>query len=58
MGLNSAATNLGRVIGPLWAGYLYDLNFGYPYVSGALALGLSWILSLVWLPSPTRQRTK
>ncbi len=56
MGLNSAATSLGRVIGPLWAGYLYDLNIGYPYVSGALALGLSWILGRLWLQSPPSER--
>lgn len=42
MGMNSAATSLGRVVGPLWAGYLYDVNIEYPYLSGAgtLVLGL------------------
>lgn len=43
MGLNSAATSLGRVVGPLWAGYLYEVNLEYPYFSGAgaLILGLA-----------------
>lgn len=58
MGLNSAATSLGRVIGPLWAGYLYDLNIGYPYVSGALVLSLSWVLSLLWLTPLTTKHSQ
>jgi DHA1 family multidrug resistance protein-like MFS transporter len=42
MGLNSAATSLGKVAGPLWAGYIYEVNIEYPYLSGAgtLLLGL------------------
>ena len=35
MGLNSAATSLGRVVGPLLAGPLFDLNMEYPLWSGA-----------------------
>lgn len=38
MGINSAATSLGRVIGPLWAGPLYDSGMNYPFYSGALTL--------------------
>ena len=40
MGLNSAANSLGRVVGPLWAGYLYEVNIEYPYLSGAGAFSL------------------
>ncbi len=35
MGLNSAASSLGRVVGPLLAGPLFDLNMEYPLWSGA-----------------------
>lgn len=45
MGLNSAATSLGRVIGPLLAGPLFDLNMEYPFWSGAAALLLGAILA-------------
>jgi DHA1 family multidrug resistance protein-like MFS transporter len=45
MGLNSAATSLGRVIGPLWAGYLYEINIEFPYISGAAALVLGLLVS-------------
>jgi DHA1 family multidrug resistance protein-like MFS transporter len=41
MGLNSAASSMGRVVGPLWAGYLYEVDIDYPYYSGSGALVLS-----------------
>jgi DHA1 family multidrug resistance protein-like MFS transporter len=46
MGLNSAAVNFGKVIGPLWAGYLYDINIEYPLLSGAAVLMLGLLVSL------------
>lgn len=50
MGLNSASTSLGRVIGPLWGGYIYDVNVAYPFLSGAATLMLGLLVSLVALP--------
>lgn len=47
MGMNSAATSLGRIVGPLWAGYLYDLNLVYPFFSGAVSLLLGLLICLV-----------
>ncbi len=49
MGLNSAATSLGRVIGPLWGGYIYDLNIDYPFFSGAATLLLGLLVSFIGL---------
>lgn len=49
MGLNSASASLGRVIGPLWAGWLYDVNAGYPFLSGAVILLLGFVVSLAAL---------
>jgi len=46
MGLNSAMTSLGRVLGPLWGGYIYDINIEYPFFSGAATLGLGLLISL------------
>lgn len=45
MGLNSAVTSLGRVTGPLWAGYLYEVNMEYPFISGALTLLIGFLIS-------------
>jgi DHA1 family multidrug resistance protein-like MFS transporter len=46
MGLNSAASSLGRVVGPLLAGPLFDINVEYPLWSGAATLLLGTILAI------------
>ncbi|MBN2115140.1 MAG: MFS transporter [Anaerolineales bacterium] len=55
MGLNSAATSLGRVVGPLWGGYIYDINIEYPFFSGAATLALGWLVSLIGFQKQTKQ---
>ena len=49
MGLNSAMTSLGRVVGPLWGGYIYDINIEYPFYSGAVTLLLGMLVSFIGL---------
>ena len=49
LGLNSAFTSLGKVIGPLWGGYIYDINIEYPFFSGAATLLLGLLVSLIGL---------
>lgn len=40
MGLNNAFLSLGQILGPLWAGFVFDLHPNLPYLSGAIiALG-------------------
>jgi DHA1 family multidrug resistance protein-like MFS transporter len=51
MGLNDAAMSLGRVLGPVWAGFVFDLNVEYPYLTGAAIMFLGCLASLIWLPS-------
>jgi DHA1 family multidrug resistance protein-like MFS transporter len=46
MGLNNAFMSLGRIIGPLWAGLLYDVDIRYPYLSGVVVMFLGYLLSL------------
>ena len=36
MGLNNSFMSLGRVVGPLTAGFLFDIDLGLPYLSGAV----------------------
>ncbi|GIN87984.1 tetracycline resistance MFS efflux pump [Heyndrickxia sporothermodurans] len=45
-GLNSAFTSLGNIIGPVIAGFLFDFNINYPYISAFLVLFICFILSL------------
>lgn len=49
MGLSNSFVSLGRVVGPIWAGAIYDLNPSYPYLSGAVILFLVFLLSLLWM---------
>ena len=57
MGLNSASSSLGRVVGPLLAGPLFDLNIEYPLWSGAgiLLLGTFMAVSLLRSPGKSSQ---
>lgn len=49
MGLNMAFASLGRVFGPLWAGFIYDINIAYPFASGAVILFAGFVFSLLGL---------
>jgi DHA1 family multidrug resistance protein-like MFS transporter len=49
MGLNSASTSLGRVVGPLWGGYIYDIRIEYPFFSGAATLLIGLLVSIFGL---------
>ncbi|MEK5058982.1 MFS transporter [Paenibacillus sp. FSL H7-0326] len=45
-GLNSAFTSMGNVLGPAIAGFLFDININFPYISASLILFLCFILAL------------
>src|SRR5512134_146551 len=49
MGLSNSFVSLGRVAGPLYAGFVFDLNPNYPYISGALIMCAVFIMSLFWV---------
>jgi DHA1 family multidrug resistance protein-like MFS transporter len=51
MGMNNAFMSLGRIVGPLWAGYALDINLNYPYLTGALIMALGFGLSMFYLPN-------
>ena len=46
MGLNNAFLSLGRIFGPLWAGWVYDINFRFPYLTGAAITAGGFLISL------------
>jgi DHA1 family multidrug resistance protein-like MFS transporter len=50
MGLSNSAMSLGRIVGPLLGGIMFDVNIMLPYLSGAVLMLLSFLVSLVWLP--------
>jgi len=47
MGLSNSFMSLGRIVGPIWAGFIFDVNFDYPYLSGTAILFLGFLISLV-----------
>lgn len=51
MGLSNSFMSLGRIIGPIWAGFIFDINLNFPYLSGSLLMLISFILSLQWMKS-------
>ena len=53
MGLSNSFMSLGRIVGPLWAGFAFDMNFDYPYLSGAAILFIGFLISLVWVTQGT-----
>ena len=53
MGLNNSFMSLGRMVGPAWAGFVFDTNISYPYYSGSFIMLVGFLLSLGWLKEKT-----
>jgi len=49
MGLSNSFISLGRIVGPLWGGFILDVHLDYPYISGAVLMGVGFLASLVWV---------
>jgi len=49
MGLSNSSMSLGRIAGPLWGGFVFDLNLRYPLLSGAAIMLGSFVVSLICL---------
>ena len=49
--------SLGRVIGPLWAGVVIDINLYFPFITGAAIMLLGFIASLVFLRDEVPAKT-
>ncbi len=41
--------SLGRIAGPVWAGFVFDVNVNYPYLSGAAIMFVGFLTSLAWV---------
>ena len=49
MGLSNSFMSLGRIAGPVWAGFVFDLNVNCPYLSGAALMFVGFLVSLIWV---------
>ncbi len=55
MGLSNSFVSLGRIVGPIWAGFIFDVNFDYPYLSGAAILFIGFLISLIWVTQSRKE---
>jgi DHA1 family multidrug resistance protein-like MFS transporter len=55
MGLSNSLMSLGRIVGPIWAGFAFDIDFNYPYLSGSLVLLIGFLISVVWVSEQGRE---
>jgi len=55
LGIGQSLSTLGRILGPLIAGYAYD-NFGMqtPYMIGAVAMVVAFAISFTTPPPPPK----
>ena len=57
MGLENSFMSLGRAVGPIWAGSIYDVHMTWPFWSGAILQAIALAISYFYLKSPrTRQK--
>lgn len=49
MGLSNSFMSLGRIIGPLWAGKVLDINLQYPFLTGAFIMLAAGVAGLFYL---------
>ncbi len=58
MGLSNSFVSLGRIFGPLLAGYIFDINILMPYLAGIAVMLAGFALSLAALkPAPAPAQT-
>ncbi len=46
MGIAESYMSLGRIVGPLWGGMIFDVNLFLPFLSGAVLFFLAFVASL------------
>jgi len=49
MGLNNSFMSLGRIVGPIWAGMVFDIRLTLPYFSGAVIMLVGFLVGMMWL---------
>jgi DHA1 family multidrug resistance protein-like MFS transporter len=58
MGLGNSFISLGRIVGPIWAGFIFDVNLSYPYLSGAAIMFIGFLVGLGWISQKGRRTTE
>lgn len=58
MGLNNSFMSLGRVVGPVLAGLVFDIDIHLPYLTGAVVTFVGFVLCLFLLPPAKKEEEK
>lgn len=53
MGLNNSFMSLGQIVGPIWAGFVFDIHVDLPYLSGAVIMVIGCLISLARVSKST-----
>lgn len=48
LGLHNSFMSLGRIIGPTWAGFVFDVDLSYPYISGGIVMLIAFTATFIW----------
>jgi DHA1 family multidrug resistance protein-like MFS transporter len=56
MGLSNSFVSLGRIVGPVWGGFIFDVNVTYPYLSGAAIMFAGFLISLICIAQRKSER--
>jgi MFS transporter, DHA1 family, multidrug resistance protein len=57
MGMNNAYMSIGNVIGPTFAGLLYDIKITYPFVLGFVLLIVTLFITFSWQKRSIKAKT-
>ncbi len=57
LGLANSYMSLGRIVGPLWAGFMFDVRISFPFLSGMIIFLVLFLVSFSWLRIPTRSHS-
>ncbi len=49
MGMAESYMSMGRIIGPLWGGAIFDVNIHFPFMSGILITFVAFLVSLKYV---------
>ncbi|MGG3571214.1 MFS transporter [Bacillus gobiensis] len=58
MGMNNAYMSIGNVMGPTFAGMLYDVQITFPFILGLALLAMTILITIVWQKRSLKQKAK
>lgn len=54
-GMNNAYMSIGNMVGPAIAGALFDINMGFPFITGSILFILCLTIHLTWMSIQSRR---